>query len=503
MRVSQYRDYQTLIKIMAIFMFKNFNSMKFKYIYTLVLSVVLVTSCEVIGSISDIKPEGVLTDETLITDNVSAQVALNGVYKSWRSYDISVFRNLMNVLTKVQSFSTIMGESPDFRNNDIQIDNMPVEKFYTALYYVINSANTFIANVENKSIPGLSDAEKANMLAQAKFHRAMAHLMLLRSYGEFYDLSSSKGIVISKEPVRENISQARANVRAVYTFIESDLDYAALNIKDVTKYPYIVNKTAVIALQTKVALYKNEFSKVITLADKTLDNALVSGNGIEDSYLDIFKTVFRSKEILFTLYTNNPDETLISAWSPFSMGATGTGISAIAMELWGSVEPNIMAGTDIDPRFGQTFAYFLQLGPNGINKYIKDNIAVGTESNTYYFLRLAEVYLMKAEAAARLNDYNTAKQALKVITNRAGYAESYVDNLEDSQLLLYILKHKYIELMAENNEDWFDFVRYYKLDKLDASTLGMAISMKHLILPIPKAALAGNNLLIQNDNYEK
>ena len=110
---------------------------------------------------------------------------------------------------------------------------------------------------------------------------------------------------------------------------------------------------------------------------------------------------------------------------------------------------------------------------------------------------------MKAEAAARLKEYDVAKEALKVITDRAGYADTYVDNLENDQLLVYILKHKYIELMAENNEDWYDFVRYYKLDKLDASTLGMAISMKHLILPIPKAAIAGNNLLIQNDNYEK
>lgn|SRR5574344_545401 len=477
--------------------------MKFKYIYTLILSVVLFTSCEVVGSINDIKPEGVLTDETLITDNVSAQVALNGIYKSWRSYDISVFRNLMNVLTKVQSFSTVMGESPDFRNNDIQIDNIPVQNFYTALYYVINSANTFIKNVESKEIPGLSDLERANMLAQAKFHRAMAHLMLLRSYGEFYDLSSAKGIVICKEPVRENISQARASVKDVYSFIESDLEYAAQNINDVTEGPYIVNKTAVLALQTKVALYKNEFSKVIALANSTLQQAEVSGNSIEYSYLDIFTSVFKSNEILFTLYTSNPDETLISAWSPFSMGATGSGITAISMELWGSTDPDLMTGTDIDPRFGQTFAYFLQLGPNGINKYIKDNIVVGAESNTYYFLRLAEVYLMKAEAAARLKEYDVAKEALKVITDRAGYADTYVDNLENDQLLVYILKHKYIELMAENNEDWYDFVRYYKLDKLDASTLGMAISMKHLILPIPKAAIAGNNLLIQNDNYEK
>ena len=70
-------------------------------------------------------------------------------------------------------------------------------------------------------------------------------------------------------------------------------------------------------------------------------------------------------------------------------------------------------------------------------------------------------------------------------------SREYVEKL---QLLM-----KYIDLLFENQEEWYDMIRYYKHGDLDITTIRPNIkSDKQLILPIPQSAKAGNNLLIEN-----
>lgn len=125
----------------------------------------------------------------------------------------------------------------------------------------------------------------------------------------------------------------------------------------------------------------------------------------------------------------------------------------------------------------------------------------GTDCNPYYFIRLAEVYLIKAEAEARLNNLSESRKCLSVVTNRAGYKPNYTNQIENKDLLLQIFRHKYIELSAENNEEWFDMVRYNCLDGIDFVSYGYLRSFAHKNLPIPYDALAGNAKLIQNPSY--
>jgi starch-binding outer membrane protein, SusD/RagB family len=74
-----------------------------------------------------------------------------------------------------------------------------------------------------------------------------------------------------------------------------------------------------------------------------------------------------------------------------------------------------------------------------------------------------------------------------------------VSTIPDNQLLEMIRQHKWIDLLFENQEEWYDMIRYYKHGDLDITTIRPNIkSDKQLILPIPQSAKAGNNLLIEN-----
>ena len=132
-------------------------------------------------------------------------------------------------------------------------------------------------------------------------------------------------------------------------------------------------------------------------------------------------------------------------------------------------------------------------------KYMK--MTNGNDCNPYYFIRLAEAYLIKAEAEARQSKNDDARNSLKVITDRAGYDADYVNTIADGDLLMQIFRHKYMELSAENYEEWFDMIRYNQLDGTDFVQLGYLRSFAHKNLPIPYDAMAGNGALVQNPSY--
>ena len=166
-------------------------------------------SCSLLGPIDDIHPENVLDDETVITDARSAAIAVNGIYDGWRSK--SSIYNAMFLRTGVLQSSTVSG-ARSFMNGDIQDNNVIVEETYIYLYYIINQANSVLKALD-KDVKGLSAEDNLNYQKEAKFNRAMANFMLLRLYGEFWNLDSQYGIVLNDEPVRDNVSKKRSTVR--------------------------------------------------------------------------------------------------------------------------------------------------------------------------------------------------------------------------------------------------------------------------------------------------
>ena len=123
------------------------------------------------------------------------------------------------------------------------------------------------------------------------------------------------------------------------------------------------------------------------------------------------------------------------------------------------------------------------------------------KSNTYYFLRLGEVYYIHAEAEARQggNHLAAARTSLQTVLDAHVPGVYDVSTIPDNQLLEMIRQHKWIDLLFENQEEWYDMIRYYKHGDLDITTIRPNIkSDKQLILPIPQSAKAGNNLLIEN-----
>ena len=478
---------------------KQNYKMKIKQYISVTLLSVIFFGCSMMGSIDDIELDNVQTDNELVTDARSAETALNGVYATWNHLDIGWFTNHLSFRSRTINQMGVIGAN-GFSTNDVKVENSMLARNYTVLYRVINMANSVISKLEKDAPKDIEETRLKGMLAEAKYTRALAHFMLLRQYGEFYKLSSAYGIVIYETPARDNEPKERSSVKESFKFIQEDLEFAAENASDEPRAHYYVGRTSSKALLSRVLLYQEKFEQAATLAGEAIDGAADEGYAIEPDYLDIFRKRSLSQEVLFAPYAQYPGETNFML---INSVFTGPSAQKVADELVpGNI--NMTSGAGMDYRFAKAFAsnYFGAEGNYGTrtNKYMSTVFTKGAMTNTLFFMRLAEVYLIKAEADARMNRYDVARESLEVISSRAGYEDDYVDAIADADLLTMIFKHKWMELAFENNEEWFDLVRFHTLDQMEIAPVYIA-NDKHLTLPIPREALAGNNLLVQNPSY--
>ena len=465
---------------------------KFRYIIFSLLGVLGFTSCDLTGSIDNIKPEYVLEEWALIRDEKSAELALRGVYQQWRDKGLTLILPNMCYLSGSITGGGI--EPTPFINNDVKPETNNIANYYTILYRIVNYTDVIIEQLEAGKAVGLDSLKNVEMIGQCKFHRAMANFFLLRTYGQFYDETSPYGIVLVKEHMQETKAVPRSSVADGYKFINEDLDDAMKMAPESVTDHYTVGRTVAKALKARVLLYQKEYKKAADLADEVLKEAEGQGYVMEANYADIFNNSCFSSEVLFAPYTFGLIERLVLNVNTLKAGSYLTKVADGFVDGKG----DMLTGEGFDSRYVATF--IKPSGPNNNGKYPNNDYLDNTISNTCFYFRLGEVYLIHAEAAIRgYEDFAGARASLKKITDRAGYDEDYVNTIPDSDLLETVRKHKLIELVEENYEDWFDLVRYYKEGDLNITDVKPTVtSDTKLILPMPQTALAGNNLLEQN-----
>ena len=533
---------------------------RYQFLALLSASALTFTSCDLIGSIDDMEPDHVVTDLNYITDAASAQTALNGVYASWRSTGVSYLRYGIASMAHTQTQAMVMG-ADEFAAENIQTNNSNVETAYTAYYNVINTANTFLVHI-NKQIPGMTEEKRTEMMAEARCQRALAYLTLLKCFGEYWKQDSQYGVCLFKdELVRDNQVRQRSSVAETYKLISEDLDYAIAHCEQHPADHYHMSSLFAKALKAKMYFAQDNYPEAARLSEEVINEAEAAGYELESDYANIFTKQFNSKEMLFAPYTANPNELMDASWFAFSPGSL---LKKVADDLVPDDEtggdivvPDPGEGGDVvvpDPGEGgdvvipggdgseggdvvlpgdgddggivipggdggdfpfppgeddaasydplYTWAY-KGGGMTGIAKYSKLTPEFMFE-DSYYFMRLAEVYYIAAEAEARQGQYAKARTLLATVIERAGYTEDDVNAIADSDLLGEILKHKLCDMSNENLEEWFDLCRYNRQGGFESWTEDEKAelpSFRRHLLPIPKASMGANNLLVQNPEY--
>lgn len=429
-----------------------------------------ITSCDVL----DVEPQSSIPASEAFKDKSGIERGIQGAYSAMQSLSYYgrtylIFSDLAadNLVHPPNATSTNYGEVD---NNAILPENETVGGIWSAAYDAINVANNVIVQVPN--ISDMSQDEKDSALGELYFIRALNHFNLLNYFG---------AIPIRTTPTIgvENINVARDPVSEVYGQIVRDLEFAALHLPASSSIKTRASKHAATALLARVALYQKDYPKAISYA-----SALIDGSDYE--LMGSFAAIFSAEETpesIFELDFTELDRNRIAEYN-FPLTLNGRREVAPATDL-------IALFSAADNRSAATIAYAGTL-PYAI-KY--DDLSTG--SDNVIVMRLAEMYLIRAEALAQSNGaVQAVKDDLNAIRNRAGLPNTTANTLP--ALLLAIEAERRLELAFEGHR-WFDLVRTGRA----VDVLNSVNNINQTLFPIPLSELLANNNpgMKQNPGY--
>lgn len=366
--------------------------------------------------------------------------------------------------------SATASEYREIANNNILPENGSVGGLWNVMYRSINVANNVIDKVPG--ISNMTEAEKNNALGELYFIRALSHFNLMNYFG---------AIPIKTMPTVGvgDLDAPRDPVDQVYSQIINDLLFASDNLT-ASSNKIRGSKYAAKALLARVYLYKKDYEQAVTLATDVIENG---GYSVLDNYDDVF-AADESSESIFEIYFSQTERNRIAEYNfPTSLnGRREVEPSADLLAAYEAGDKRYVASI----AFAGTSAYAI--------KY--DDLSLG--DHNFIVLRLADMYLIRAEAEAQKTAPNlTAIQSdINKVRVRAGLTPTSETSV--AQLLRIIEKERRLEFAFEGHR-WFDLVRTGRA----VAVLSNVNSVNQTLFPIPSDEIQTNNDpgMTQNPGY--
>lgn len=449
--------------------------MKISNIFRLSLfgaSLLAITSCK---KFLDVQPKDQVSDAQTIVDGASAQTAVRGIYNELESNDYygMTFQTLGFFSGDNIQYVGSQTVNQQLTNHAVISDLAALNTSWAAIYNVINRSNNVIAKLPGIAISStLTDTLKKQLLGEAYFLRALAYFDLARTWGGVQ-------LVLTPTASATDATKAkRSSLADTYAQVLKDLTQAETLLPNTTNRIRATRKTAQ-ALHARFALYQKDWATAESYA-----SILIADNNY--SLLTPYSAFWagNTKESIFELYyTTTVTNTEAYNWEPTTNGGVGwiTPTSSVVSLL-------------LDPTTGGNRSALIQsVTSSGLTKYYGNLYYRTNGTDPAYLIRLAEVYLIRAEARAQQNKTTDAATDLNAVRTRAGLPNTTATSQAD--LLLAIENENRLEFAFEDHR-WYDLVRTGRAQ----TVLGITDANK-LLLPVPYSQLLVDPNLTQNPGY--
>lgn len=431
-------------------------------------------------------PNDELTSELVFTDDATAEATVLGLYSSmmfdsgFASGDFGSITMLAGLAGDDFISNTGTVEMNEFLNASIIPTNAWLEYFlWNTGYMHIYHCNAILEGLE-LSID-ISEDLKKRLEGETRFLRAFFYFYLVNMFGEVpLNLSTDYKV---------NSIAGRTATNEIYGQIVNDLLMAGQllpeNYSLSANERVRANKWASKALLARVYLYLEEWEKAEAFSTEVIsEEGLFQLVALEEVFLK------NSSEAIWQL-------------QPVSSGYnTKEGASFIAFATspnFVSLSEELLHAFEVRDLRRQQWVGELVTTERTHHYPFKYKISFGSELVEYSMvLRLAEQYLIRAEARARQGKTELALSDLNLIRSRSG-----LDNVSvnDPDLLLEaIYKERRIELFSEWGHRWFDLKRTGRAEGF-LSPLKPDWSPEMLLFPIPQKELLNNPNMNQNPGY--
>lgn len=395
----------------------------------------------------------------------------------------------------------------------------PNEQAYQAFFVIIGQANLAINNINTYAGAEVSEEVKNHAIAEARFMRATAYTHLVMNYGAVPIIENNLEHLFDPNLKRNLVSD-------VWEFIKRDYEFAAQNLLEESVQPGRITKWSAEGMLARTHLTLAGLGASPGARDQAhLDKAkeyaerviTMSGKRLLDDYPSLFRYPYdNNEESLFELewvYTTSPNgyeasNTMVSQITYSNdIAANGDGWGGDLSATWWLlslydgliVDEGATPGFTLDERLKTTFMLpgfeYPELINNAtgephvfpdpgaaesnfasIKKYVIGKLPGETDRQRYpnntYMLRLAELYLIYAEAS--LGNQAATKDPIALdyfnaVHTRAGLPPIVADdpNGGPTELTWQMIFEERMKEFAMESMAWYDLVRlhYYDPDK--------------------------------------
>lgn len=329
-------------------------------------------------------------------------------------------------------------------------------RFYTNAYVLIRGVNNVIVSIPDNASPSLLQLKGENL-----FLRAFAYQSLVKIFGRPYVQGNGNnlGIPIMDKPIPTlERPEKRNTVKEVYDFMIADL-LKAESLMTIDNSNAYASKYAAQALLSSLYLTMGNNVKAIEYADKVIGMTVKFSLVQDDAYKSYFSTNHSAdKETVFCI--KNLDGTG-SGFYYYNQSYTAERFAAVSKPLWDLLNEG---NGDLRKNFYKALNTPDGATWNFTTKFVQNPAVNTTEKvSSPAIYRLAEMYLNRAEANAKLGKDQLALDDVNTIRRRAGLsgADLYgISNLHGrSSILQVVLDERRLEFAFEGGMRRDDLLR--------------------------------------------
>ncbi|WP_214072615.1 RagB/SusD family nutrient uptake outer membrane protein [Mucilaginibacter sp. dw_454] len=367
--------------------------------------------------------------------------------------------------------------------------------FWTELYKEVYACNAVLVGLNASS--NVTQSMKQQLTGEAKFMRAFLYFYAVNLYGDV-------PLVLTTD-YQTNKQISRASKTDVFKQIIQDLLDAQSALSDhyvdqngnITTEKIRPNKWAATALLARAYLYLGDWKDAEIQATNVIGSTTFS---LPTDLTQVFKMNNSEAILQFHPVLTGITNTQLAYYFVLT-SAPGTGVFWVAMspQLQNAFEPN-------DKRFSNWVGSLTTGGKTYLYPYkYRANVQGSQVSEYLVILRLAEQYLIRAEARAQQNNASGAQADLNTIRTRAGLPNTTAT--DQASLLTAVLHERQVELFTEWGHRWFDLIRTGNINSVMGSpgnicaAKGGTWSSNSILVPLPQQELLLDPNLKQNPGY--
>lgn len=471
----------------------------------------------------DKMPESAIPVDEAMKSYEEADQIVTGIYGLMKSS--ALWSGLITLLPDIQAdlVYAVDGYSNTYGQHwqwDIRSTNSEIEAVYASLYGVIAQCNFFLERVDDV-IKVQTDDDRITALEQYTGEvytiRALCYSELLKLYCKAYDPQTAKdtpGVVLRKG-FSEQEEAVRASLYDSYEFVVKDLERAEEILdKDYDQYSsYYMTNGVAHALHARVALYMQDWESAIDHSTAVIDHpngayALSAANvayTADMSYFDYMWNYDLATEVLWeigftpTSYGGALGQVFLNFTTDYYYYYPDYVPAQWVLDLYSSGDlryNSYFATLTTGHTHGLTWPLLVKYYGNQQN-FIPNMIY---HVNMPKPFRLAEQYLIRAEALCRKESPDFAKASKDISALRATRlasggslsltADNYIEQIADERVReLYMEGHRLIDLkrwgkLYNNGEG---FKRTPQLNSLaEGSSLEVKADHPLFVWPIPQ-----------------